>query len=91
MMMRHISAEMEEADTTSELAKTITFLHAIMWITKSWSIFESSTMQKRFRKCGFHLLFTTEEQKESANPEENLRLSSSAGSWINKRGLNKHG
>ena len=52
-MMRHVAAELDEVSTASEVARSITVLHAIQWLESSWNLVESSTIEKCFKKSGF--------------------------------------
>ena len=50
--VRHLLLKMDEANTASELAKSVTLLHAILWLKHAWDCLQSSTIIKCLRKCG---------------------------------------
>ena len=52
-LLRHILIKMDECSTSSEIAKTVTILDAIIWIKTVWDTLQASTIQKCFGKCGF--------------------------------------
>ena len=52
-MMRHVAIELEEADTASEIARSINVLHGIQWLTSAWDSVKEETITKCFKNCGF--------------------------------------
>lgn len=52
--LRHVISEMEEAETATELCKSVTIRDAICWLDIAWNEgLKESTIMKCFRKCGY--------------------------------------
>lgn len=54
-LLRHVLAEMNEADTARELAKSVNLLDAISWLDMAWNSVDATTIPKCFKKCGFEV------------------------------------
>ena len=44
---------MNDATTSSQLAKNVTILDAILWAKQAWDTVPPGTIQKCYRKCWF--------------------------------------
>ena len=51
--MRHVLAEMDTANTATELSKRVDVLDAIGWLWLAWCSVSPSTIVKCFARCGF--------------------------------------
>lgn len=66
-LVRHLlflMGRQESSSDSSELAKTVSILEAIRWISKAWDQLPKSTIQKCFGKCGFSIPSASEEEPE---------------------------
>ena len=52
MLFRYVLARIEGCTTASEVAKSLTILHAIRWVAEAWKQVPSDTIKKCFRKAG---------------------------------------
>ena len=50
--MRHVLAEMDTANTATELSKRVDVLDAIGWVWLAWCSVTPGTITKCFAKCG---------------------------------------
>lgn len=66
-MLRHLLVEMDEVSTSSQLAKSISLLDAIRWLSNAWCAVKPSTVAKCFAHCG---LVDSTSTSTSEDPEE---------------------
>jgi hypothetical protein len=45
---------MDDISSASEVAKQVTVVDAIQWLTSSWDSLDSDTITKCLTKCGFY-------------------------------------
>ncbi len=70
MMMGHISTQLEESDTAAEVARSITVLHAITWISNAWELLRKETISKCFHNCGFKFLMEGTQMEDLPSSED---------------------
>ena len=52
-LLRHIIFLVDAASTASDIAKKVTVLDAILWLTSAWDSVKPDTISKCFQKCEF--------------------------------------
>ena len=52
LFLRYVLARVDQCDSASEVAKSITILAAVCWAALAWEKVKSETISKCFRKAG---------------------------------------
>lgn len=63
-LLRHLCAEMDEANTATELAKSVTMLDAIRWVDLAWTGVKPTSISKCFAHCGIAVAQSCSQDEE---------------------------
>ncbi|KAK7094233.1 hypothetical protein V1264_007882 [Littorina saxatilis] len=72
-LLRHILSAMDEANTASELAKSVSLLHAIKWLDLAWTSVRGSSIKKCFSTADLLNPLLTLTQRKSKIMETSFR------------------
>ena len=70
-LLRHVLAQMDEAESATELAKRVNVLDAISWLHSAWAGVTEDCVRKCFAKCGFHPVGDALPVEQESGPDDN--------------------